>query len=72
MADVPSSGIGKICVPSGQHWHCSKDSVRVTAERRGRAHMGLSECGYAILSAESRKWTQLNGVVWSISNFSLM
>ena len=39
-----------ICVQLGKYWHCFEGNLGETAERRGRAHMGLSERYDAILN----------------------
>ena len=35
---------------SDEHWNCFKGDVGETSERRGRAHMGFSECIDTILN----------------------
>ena len=39
-----------ICVQPNKYWHCFGGNLGETAERRGGARMGLSECYDAILS----------------------
>ena len=39
-----------ICVQQDKHWHCFDSNLGETAERQGRARMGLSERYKAILS----------------------
>ena len=39
-----------ICVQPGKYWHCFEGNLGETAERWGRAHMGLSEHYDAIFS----------------------
>ena len=40
---------GTICVLPDKDWHCLEGNLGETAERRGGARMGLSECYEAIL-----------------------